>query len=664
MNRYERLLSPIVIGGNILKNRMIYPNASPHVLQGPETYPAESYRAFYANVAKNGAAVITLAEWDDPTQRIGPADVDITHMQSFDLSDPSTHNYFSQMAEEVHFYDSKLLIEPKIAMPDGFSLNGGYVRRATGGGAETAPLPVGMMPEVIDAFVKKLRMYRNIGYDGMAMRVDGYMTPDEHRRGDEYGAEGGVEDRTRFVRRVFKGVKEALGGDFIIEVIIAGEMPLGYNGNSNKGYTLDETIEFARLVEHEGTVDILQIREKDAPKSHASGFNFKKGRHDNIAYCEAIKAAGVGIPLAPVGGYQDPEELEKYLAEGKCDMFSMARAFMADYGYGEKLYGGRGEDVRPCLWCNKCHGVILPEPDPWLTVCSVNPEHGLSHKLHRLVGSPASLKKIAVIGGGPAGMQAAVTAAERGHSVTLYEKTGRLGGQLLHSELYSFKWPIRDYKDWLIRQLGQLGVEVVLGTEPTPEMISATGADAVIAATGASPVRPGIPGAESCPTCEDVYTGRFRPGKRVVIVGGSETGVETAMHLAETGHDVTVLTRQKELAHDASKLHYITMAWVKELPNGYGRESPAWEMYGNLLGITVVTTKSISEGSVVYEDKNGVEHTLECDSVVICGGVRPNRGEAMAYSASAPRFFAVGDCSKVGNIQNCTRDAYSRACML
>lgn len=148
--------------------------------------------------------------------------------------------------------------------------------------------------------------------------------------------------------------------------------------------------------------------------------------------------------------------MERYLIEGKCDMFGIARGFMADDEYGKKLYEGRGEDITPCLKCNKCHGVMLPEPDPWTSVCSVNPLMGLGHKIHRLVEQSAEPKKVAVIGGGPAGMRAAIYAAQRGHDVTLYEKSGQLGGQLFHGDYFPFKWPIKNFKNWLIYGAGQV----------------------------------------------------------------------------------------------------------------------------------------------------------------------------------------------------------------
>ena len=157
--RYANLLSPITIGNNIIKNRMIFPNASPHVLQGPETFPAEGFRAFYANVAKNGAAIVTIAEWNDPTQHIGPVEMDMTHMQSFDMKDPSVHNYFSQLAEEIHFHGSKLLVETSVDMPEGYSLNGGMDAGPLGGEdidySGEDPLVDGTMPGAMSFVLPK-----------------------------------------------------------------------------------------------------------------------------------------------------------------------------------------------------------------------------------------------------------------------------------------------------------------------------------------------------------------------------------------------------------------------------------------------------------------------------------------------------------------------------
>ena len=662
MKRYQHLLSPVRIGNSVLKNRLVYPNASPHFFQGPETYPAEPYRAFNSSLAKNGAAIVTLAEWADVGRRDKfPANMDMPHMQAFDLSDPSVHNYISQLADEIHFFGSKVLLNSELRLPQGYSLNGGPGAGPMRG-KMTAAIPREMIPEVIDAYVKKVRLYRNLGYDGVTMRIDGSMLPSDDPRQDEYG--GCLENRMRMVLELYSRIKKEFGPSFITEVQLAGEQPHGYTGAHKHGYTIQDTVEFARLAK--GLVDIIQLRESDMCKSHPTGFTFKKGEHATIGYSEAIKAAGVRILTEPLGGFQDPAELEGYIRDGRCDLIGAARAFMCDPEYGRKLYEGKGEEITPCLWCNKCHGTILPEPDPWISCCSVNPKLGLQDKLHRLENNNVTPKKVAVIGGGPSGMRAAVFAAEKGHLVTLFEKSDYLGGQLLHAESFSFKWPIRDFRNWLVREMDRLGVTVVMNTAPTADDISAAGFDAVIAATGASPVLPrsikGLrddSGKALYPTCVDVFGKEAELGHKVIMVGGSETGIETAMYLAENGHDVTVLTRQSEIGHDCSKLHYITMAWVKIGPDGTGHMAPAWEKYDNIHGIPSVTTLEVDGGRVTYRDFGGNISTVEGDSVVICGGMSPNVDAALSYADAADSFVLIGDCNSKGNIQRCMRDAFA-----
>lgn len=666
--RYQNLLSPIMLGGQIIKNRLTYPNASPHFFQGPETWPAEGYRAFAANLAKNGAAIVNFAEWAEyPQQRQGPMDMDMTHMQAFDMTDPAVHNYVSQMCEEVHFYGSKIILTTNLSYPDGYSLYGG--RGFGPHGKPTEPIPADRIGEVIEKTLEKLRRYKHLGYDGVSFRCDMIMAPGG-KRDDQYSGET-VEGRTRLFHEVCTAMRNAFGKRFIIEAVAAWEQTNGYGGGAKMGtgYTETDTLEFCRLFDD--VVDILEVREHDGCVSHPTGYNFVQGVHPAVDFCVKAKAAGIKMLLKPIGGFQEPDEMERYLIEGKCDMFGVGRAFMADAEYGKKLYAGRGEDVTPCLKCNKCHGVMLPEPEPWTSICSVNPLQGLGHKLHRLVENSVVPKKVAVIGGGPAGMRAAIYAAERGHDVTLYEKTNELGGQLFHGDYFPFKWPIKNFKNWLIDQLGKSCVKVLMNTEPTAQMIRAGGFDAVIAATGAKINVPDIPGLknedgtlkENCFTWAEAARHPEKLGKNVVVVGGSEVGTETAMYLCGLGHDVTVLTRQNRIAHNASGLHYITMAFVKAGPNGEAREAPAWEMYDNFTGVTGAKTVKIDGTTVTYQQE-GAEKTVTGDSIVICGGMTQLTAEAYSYSGLTTEFYAIGDCNGAGNLEVCNREAYSRAMIL
>ena len=672
--KYQKLLSPIRIGDQVLKGRLVYPNASPHFFQGPETYPAEGYRAYHANLAKNGAAIVTVAEWDDyPNQRNFPADMDMSHMQAFDLSNPAVHNYISQLCEEVHFYGSKMLLSIVFKYPEGYTLQGGP---GFGPGAprDSKPLPKEMMPEVIDGLVEKIKFYKLLGFDGISVRVDGDLCPKDTERSDEYG--GSAVNRGRFSGEVFRAVKERLGKNFIIEAVLAWEQPDGYGPVTKAlgGYFEEDSL--AYLNEFQDAIDIVQIRENSAATSHPTGFNMKQGVHPTVAFAEKVKKSGIDILTEPIGGFQEPDEMERYLEEGKCDMFGTARAFIADPEYGRKMKNGCSEDIVPCLKCNKCHGELLPEHTPWLSICSVNPEQSLGAKKKRLLDGAASGKKknVAVIGGGCAGMRAAIYAAEQGHTVTIYEKSDRLGGQLIHGDYYSFKWPIGNYKNWLVDQVEKnASITVKMNCEPTPDEIRTAGFDAVLAATGAKQSLPksikGIANPDGSKkdgiyTIFDCFGTEGEMGKHVVICGGSESAVETAMYLCENGHDVTILTRQKEICHDGSKLHWITCAFIKRTPDGKAFESPAWEMYDNLSYVTEVTTKEVKDGRVIYVDVAGNEQEIAADTVVICGGSKPCIDEAWSYADCAEEFYVIGDADGAGNVQRCTWDAYTKAMML
>ncbi len=255
---------------------------------------------------------------------------------------------------------------------------------------------------------------------------------------------------------------------------------------------------------------------------------------------EAVKKSNPGIAVVTVGGYQDLDVCEDVIASGKADFIGMARGWISNTEYGRLAYEGRGEDVVPCIRCNLCLGSSLAERPA--SVCSVNPVFGLEHKIERMIQPPTSKKKVAVIGGGPAGMEAALIAAGRGHQVTLYEKSAALGGLLKIADSVSFKWPQRDFKNYLIRQIGKSNVKVRLNTEATPELLKRERYDVLLAAVGAEPVVPPIPGVDSKTVvfAQDVYGNEASLAPKVVVIGGGEVGVETGMHLAEKGHDVTL----------------------------------------------------------------------------------------------------------------------------
>lgn len=656
---YSHLLSPVTIGNVTLKNRISSPDASLHLLQGPETFPADGYRAWVIQMAKS-CAYMVMSPWYNPTQRtIGMADS--VRMQNFDMEDPSVSNYFSKMCDDIHFYGSKILISTipfRLPWPQGYNLDGQGGMFLPGQPVEPKEaLPAERMGELVENYVNYVANYKTFGYDGVSLNISMLIGKNRNHRTDEYGCDT-PENAARLPKLLFGAIKQRLGRDFITEAYVYGEMDHIYS----------KEFMAAVVKELEDVVDIVSIKEKDAATNHPTGFQFQKGQHTCFTYAKAIRDTGAKVLVGVNGGFQDPEELDGYLAEGKCDLIAMARGLFADEEYMEKCLTGRGEDIVPCIWCNKCHGTMTP---PWISFCSVNPRLGIDPMLLKTLPEGHSSKKTAVIGGGPIGMRAAIMAAQQGHQVTLFEQTDYLGGQLKHSDYVSFKWPLRDYKNYLVRQLRKNGVTVRMQTKATPELLEQEGFEAVIAATGAVPNIPAfaqdaegklLPGLK---TCLDVFGHEAELGKRVVIVGGSETGVETGMHLCELGHKVTVLTRQFELAHDASHLHAITMAIVTYDPEDHHEIIKcAWEKYPNFRGIVHASTTAVTPTSVTYLDQDGVSHRLEADSVVICGGMKAQRDEALAFYGSAPRFFMTGDCEKVANLQAGNRSAMGKVAQL
>ncbi len=678
--KYKHITSPLKIGNVILKSRLLSANALPHFLQGPELYPSDAVVDYLVNLAKNGAAIVTIGDWTNLQQREGFGDG--CHFPMWDTRDPALENALTLMVDQIHFYGAKVSAATHLSAPAGYGV---YDGEPAGGmpqlspaemeemmeemqemmGGDGAPMPFGpppahdgpikamgpqQMQEYCDALVKKLKYYVNCGYDMCSIHasygatlLSKFLSPKYNKRTDEFG--GPMENRAKFPIMVAKAVKAAFGSDFLVEMQVSGE--------EEDGITVEDIVKFAKLAE--GSIDILQLRAGDGDLAHPTGFNSKPHDPLTLQYAAAIKASGAKIVTAPIGGFQDLDDMEAYIASGKTDMIGVGRAFICDSQYGEKIAEGRGEDVVPCIRCNRCHGLGMQ--GPWKSVCSVNPEVGIQHKLAALVQAPKARKKVAVLGGGPAGMRAALYLCDRGHDVTLYEKNETLGGQLLHADYSSFKWPLKEYKDYLIAQLKKSPVDVRTHTAATPELIAEEEFDAVIAALGAAPKFPPIPGlldSNGTPIPGvynplEVYGREQELGKHVVVIGGGEIGMETAMYLAENGHEVTILSRQRKFAAEADRVHYYSMF------------ADAWAKLPNLTPIKKATTTAVAPGAVTYTDKNGDSHTLSCDSIVACGGMQPLQDEALAFADVVDTFLIIGDNEGGGNVQTATRTAFAAA---
>ena len=278
--------------------------------------------------------------------------------------------------------------------------------------------------------------------------------------------------------------------------------------------------------------------------------------------------------------------------------------------------------------------------------CAVNPVVGLEHHIDRMVSLPKKKKNVAVIGGGPAGMKAALTAVERGHSVTLFEKTDSLGGKLKFADCVSFKYPLKDYKDYLIYQIEKSKIDVRLNHEISEKDL--TGYDAVIAAVGAEPIVPGIPGAQNAISATSAYGKEAELGSKIVVIGGGQVGCETALHLARLGKDVTILEMQSALAPDASATHR------DELMVEFDKDK-------DLLHIVVSgCCIGIDADQVTYE-KNGERITLEADAIILSVGMRALSALADSFMGLTEEYAQAGDCVKARTVDEATREGYYAA---
>jgi 2,4-dienoyl-CoA reductase-like NADH-dependent reductase (Old Yellow Enzyme family)/thioredoxin reductase len=677
---YKHLLSPIKVGNRILKNRIVATPASPHFLSGPDHYPTDGIITYYADEARNGAAVVVLSQpaglspiEDEDSLKARAAQPNLVnpdhgpddpHFPTFDLVNGGCQNMLSQLTEAVHFYGSLCLMKPKIEMPHGYDVcegNPTELRFGTdalgkfGAVILGTPPPVAdrkeiteeMLQKIIADNVLKAALAKECGFDGLFLHcayrgplTARFLSPLTNRRTDQYG--GSHENRARFCVNLFDAIKKRCGQDFFLMVSISGVEPRG-------GYTLDDTAKFAKIFE--GHIDLLNIK-GDPGEDISNPTNFVTERTPFLPWTDTLKKKGVTVSLCCDGGFTDLDLAEEAVEAEQTDVVGMARIFITNPDLGRIAYEGRSEDVVPCLRCNGCHGDGSLKP--WNSTCPVNPVWGLEHRINRMILPPGSKKTVAVIGGGPAGMEAGLIAAQRGHKVTLYEKTGNLGGLFKTFEEVYFKWPHKDFKNYMVRQIAKSSVKVRLNTMATPAMIKSEGYDAVIVAVGAEPVVPDLPGIKGSNVfyAPDVFGKEDTLAKDVVIVGGGSVGTDTGMHLAKLGHQVTILEETKVVARDSVRIHF------------YSSYRDAWEKLPNFKPITLARCNGISEDGVTYIDAKGNQQSLKAGSVIIAVGTKPKADQALSFNDACHWFYRVGDCETAADLHNAMRSAFSAASML
>ena len=631
--KFPNAMSPIRIGNVVLKNRIVSAPSTMHSLSNGELYPSEDAIAFFEERARAGVGMVTVAGL-----KVGKDIQDDGAMTAWDANTPNHRNKLMELVERVHFYGAKISMELIGIFPEGYTVSDGCSIMGWGVGHE---INHEAMEQFKQDWVDAAQALCECGFDailihsGHSCPLAQFLSPLTNKRTDEYG--GSTENRCRYLIEILDAIRAKVGKKMLIEVRISGtEFEEG-------GIDLDEGIRIGELIQDH--LDILQVSAgMHNPKwmtwVHPCGF---RPPMPNIFAAEAFKKSGrIHVPVVTLGAIDSVESAEEILSEGNADLVTMARALIADPLLVKKCVAGKREDVTPCIKCMRCHDSTVYGHH---FQCSVNPTAGLTATIDKMIQPVERVKNVAVVGGGPAGMKAALVASERGHQVTLFEQSEKLGGMLHYAGYFPFKYPVKDYMNWLIAQVEKSPVEVKLNTKATPDMIE--GFDACIVAVGAEPLILPVPGVEQVKPAIEWLGSEDQLGDTVILIGGGQVGCETALYFAGLGKKVTVVEMQSALAPDAST-------------TGRNELMVEIEREPNFIPLTGARCLSVTANSVTYV-KDDVEETITADTVVLASGMRSKSAEADSFFTAADEFAEIGDCVRARTVEWATKEAYYAA---
>lgn len=643
--KFPSLFKPIRIGSFTYKNRIA---AAPIYCGTFATIPFLSsvLNQSVRDKARGGCAQVTIGET--------PVDFDYANREPFDPIDYTAYEgtafeFLKNAAtfikehgavatiELSHCGESKLVL-PGLRNPIGPM---GYRRED---GVEVQAMDETMMQSVSTSFVTCARFMRAAGFDGVIIHaghgwlLHQFLSARTNKRTDSYG--GSLGNRAKFPMQVIRSVREAMGPDFLIEIRVSGDekMPGGMG--------IEETAAFCKMIE--SLADLIHVSVGVYRDPILSGeFSSLFQEHALNAEMSAAIKKTVSIPVAVVGGINSPELAERLIAEGMCDMVALGRQLTADPEFANKAAAGKENDIAKCIRCYKCFPGPLEDNIGDLSKlfgCTVNPK-AFYYDEAVLTSQPAGSRKVLVVGGGVAGMEAAIVAADRGHKVTLIEKTDMLGGLLGFADHDAYKGELGEFKDLLIKRVKERGIDVRLSTVFSPTELESCDAEAVILAVGSTPSAPPIRGLENAARALDVYGTPERIGKKVVMIGGGLVGSEVGLHLAKNGRDVTVIEMLDRVAADAYPMYRIALID---------------EMDKKLRYRTGLKCLAIAPNGVTVADSNGKEEFIQTDSVVFALGMRANREETQKLHAAAGKrqVIEIGDCVCAGKVYDAVRQGF------
>ena len=637
------ILQPIEVGGQTFKNRIMFPPLTTGYEKNGMI--SEQDMGFYTRLAKGGVGYIVMG--------------DVAPINSFSptpkLFDDSQIPAFKALADSVHAYGTKLGVQLFHPEYDVDAINSLFMQKKFDEMRQrlhhdmmffTDEASEEMLMAIIDKMCACAVRAQKAGVDVIQIhgdRLNGCLCSTRmNHRTDKFG--GSLENRVRFARMLTRAIRKAVP-DMVIDYKLSIVTPQRGKGGIDEA----DAVQFAQWLVEDG-VDMFHV----AQANHTGNMADTIPPMGVQPYGFFVKIAGdikkaVNVPVSAVGRIVDADMAARVIESGMADIVAMGRPLLADPDWGTKIAAGKACDIRRCISCNKgCTDAIQNRQ---FLSCVLNAENGYENT--RSIQPAAQKKKIAVLGGGPAGLEAARVAALRGHDVTLFEKTTTLGGQLNIACVPPRKEEMRRATQDLIHAVCNAGVHLCMGQTRTAEQLKDAGFEAVINAVGAHSAAPRIPGIDSVNVADawKVLAGEQQVYGTVAVIGGGMVGCETAEYLAARGCKVSVIEMMDKIAAGESTTILPTLL---ENYKTYGVEQyPSHKV------------KEFRMDAVVCENKDGAEVTIPCDYIVLAMGARSNGFDAAALEAANIPVYSIGDAAgKAADISNAIRTGYDTACQL
>ena len=637
------ILQPIEVGGQTFKNRIMFPPLTTGYEKNGMI--SEQDMGFYTRLAKGGVGYIVMG--------------DVAPINSFSptpkLFDDSQIPAFKALADSVHAYGTKLGVQLFHPEYDVDAINSLFMQKKFDEMRQrlhhdmmffTDEVSEEMLMAIIDKMCACAVRAQKAGVDVIQIhgdRLNGCLCSTRmNHRTDKFG--GSLENRVRFARMLTRAIRKAVP-DMVIDYKLSIVTPQRGKGGIDEA----DAVQFAQWLVEDG-VDMFHV----AQANHTGNMADTIPPMGVQPYGFFVKIAGdikkaVNVPVSAVGRIVDADMAARVIESGMADMVAVGRPLLADPDWGTKIAAGKACDIRRCISCNKgCTDAIQNRQ---FLSCVLNAENGYENT--RSIQPAAQKKKIAVLGGGPAGLEAARVAALRGHDVTLFEKTTSLGGQLNIACVPPRKEEMRRAAQDLIHAVCNAGVHLCMGQTRTAEQLKDAGFEAVINAVGAHSAAPRIPGIDSVNVADawKILAGEQQVYGTVAVIGGGMVGCETAEYLAARGCKVSVIEMMDKIAAGESTTILPTLL---ENYKTYGVEQyPSHKV------------KEFRMDAVVCENKDGAEVTIPCDYIVLAMGARSNEFDAAALEAANIPVYSIGDAAgKAADISNAIRTGYDTACQL